>query len=436
MNELVPVLVFSIIGAVATSACCRGFSRFENRIVALSFFVHLAFALAQIPIVRAFYSGSDMLMYFHYGDVLSRMMEADSRRVAPEVFSLLLHREHRLPIMIIGDGNATGSMSAIAAFIFYAFGPAKYGACALVAMFSLCGKIAIYRVFRNNTDRSTHAALAVAALLVPSFVFWSAGLIKEGVAIGGLGWVLFGLDQWVRAKRPDRALPIMVLGAVPVAVIKPYILFGVVVAGGCWYYWTRSSSRGRFRIRPAYIVMATALAIGGVVALGNYFPEYAFESIGSHTSQLQKIGQTMRGGSNYTIASDAPTTLLGQLAYTPAALATALFRPSIFEARNLLMLANALETTVLTVMFLRVAFGRTMGAIRRDLVAQPVLIFCLVFVIAFGVAVGLASSNLGTLSRYRSPLVPFFVALLIVLGSPMPRPSLASVLPPRRRALS
>jgi len=41
-----------------------------------------------------------------------------------------------------------------------------------------------------------------------------------------------------------------------------------------------------------------------------------------------------------------------------------------------------------------------------------------VFVMAFGIAVGLASSNLGTLSRYRSPLVPFFVVLLLVLGKP------------------
>jgi hypothetical protein len=49
---------------------------------------------------------------------------------------------------------------------------------------------------------------------------------------------------------------------------------------------------------------------------------------------------------------------------------------------------------------------------------DPFLVFCVVFVIAFGIAVGLTSTNLGTLSRYRSPLLPFFVVLLLVLGKP------------------
>jgi hypothetical protein len=47
---------------------------------------------------------------------------------------------------------------------------------------------------------------------------------------------------------------------------------------------------------------------------------------------------------------------------------------------------------------------------------EPFLVFCVVFVITFGIAVGLTSTNLGTLSRYRSPILPFFAVLLLVLG--------------------
>jgi hypothetical protein len=35
-------------------------------------------------------------------------------------------------------------------------------------------------------------------------------------------------------------------------------------------------------------------------------------------------------------------------------------------------------------------------------------------VLLFGMAVGLTTTNLGTLSRYRMPLVPFFAALLVL----------------------
>jgi hypothetical protein len=70
-----------------------------------------------------------------------------------------------------------------------------------------------------------------------------------------------------------------------------------------------------------------------------------------------------------------------------------------------------------------------MGTIRDN----PVLLFCIVFVITMGVAIGLASSNLGTLSRYRMPMMPFFAALLFVLtAKPATQPlnaRLAAVVP-------
>lgn len=119
------------------------------------------------------------------------------------------------------------------------------------------------------------------------------------------------------------------------------------------------------------------------------------------------------------MGGEIPTTLVGRLAYAPAALLTSLFRPFLFEAHNLPSLANALETTVLTLLFARILFTRSLGKVRRQIADNPFLVFCIVFVIAFGIAVGLASSNLGTLSRYRSPLMPFFVVLLVVSGKPL-----------------
>ena len=70
-------------------------------------------------------------------------------------------------------------------------------------------------------------------------------------------------------------------------------------------------------------------------------------------------------------------------------------------------------------LFISILFTRNLRSVRRQIAADPFLVFCLVFVIAFGIAVGLASTNLGTLSRYRSPILPFFVVALIVLRKPL-----------------
>jgi hypothetical protein len=54
----------------------------------------------------------------------------------------------------------------------------------------------------------------------------------------------------------------------------------------------------------------------------------------------------------------------------------------------------------------------------RTLTSSSPLMFCAAFTLTLGVAVGLATTNLGTLSRYRMPLVPFFVAMVLVWVAP------------------
>jgi hypothetical protein len=418
MNDVLPVLLVTVAGAVLVAWCSTGFSRQERKWVTATFFMHVGFACAQVPITLSFYGSSDMFLYFSYGEILAQMMERDPLHVIPEVTALLLHKPHHLPLTIIGAGTATGAMSALAAWSFYLLGPSKYATCIAFAMLSLCGKIGMYRVFRANVDGEFRRPAAVATLFVPSFVFWSSGLIKEAVAVAGFGWALYGVHLWIGEGRPVRGLVFMLAGAMPILLMKPYILFPLLLAGGSWYYWTRSLKRGRVRIRPAVFAIAGVLGVGGIVLLSQYFPEYAPDSFGTRTYELQRIGRGMRGGSNFALVGDMPATLAGQLAYAPVALLASLFRPVIIEARNPLMLANALETTVLTLLFARVLLTRNLGRVRRQIMEEPFLVFCLVFVIAFGIAVGLTSTNLGTLSRYRCPILPFFAIMLFVLQRP------------------
>jgi len=416
MNDLLPTVLVTIVGAILVAALSTGLSRRERRWVTISFAMHVGFACAQVPLTLGFFGGGDMFVYFSYGEVLAQMMERDPTYVIPEVTALLLHDDPKLPFMVIGVGSGTGTMSALAAWTFFLLGPSRYAACVVFGVLSLCGKIAIYRVFRAHVDASQRWQVAIAALFIPSFVFWSSGLIKEAVVVAALGWGFYGLHLWIHDGRPVRGGALMAAGAVPLILVKPYVLFPLVLAGGTWYYWSRSLKRGRVRIRPVQAVVAAALGVGGIVVLGQHFPEYSLDNFAEQSSALQQLGR--QGGSAFTLSTETPATLAGQFAYAPAALLTSLFRPFIFEAHNIPSLVNALETTFLTILFVRILFTRNLGTVRRQIAENPLLVFCVVFVLAFGMAVGLASSNMGTLSRYRSPLMPFFVVLLFALSTP------------------
>jgi 4-amino-4-deoxy-L-arabinose transferase-like glycosyltransferase len=419
MNDLLAVLFVTATGAVVVALCSSGFTRREKKWVTATLFLHVGFACAQVPITLSFYGSSDMFLYFRYGEILAQMMERDPFHVIPEVTALLLHKPHRLPMMIIGSGTSTGSMSALAAWSFYLLGPSKYATCVAFAILSLLGKMAMYRAFRANVDSALQPMAAIATLFVPSFVFWSSGLIKEAVAVFGLGLALYGVHLWIREGRAGRGWAFIAAGTVPVLLIKPYVMFPFVLAGGAWYYWARSLRRGRVRVRPAHLAVAAIVGVGGILLLAQHFPEYSPDNFTLHTSELQKIGRGIRGGgSNFALGGEIPTTLGGQLAYAPLALLASLFRPVIFEARNLLMLANALETALLTLLLARIVFTRDLSRVRRQVMDDPFLVFCVVFLVALGVAVGLASTNLGTLSRYRAPILPFLALTLFALQKP------------------
>ena len=89
-----------------------------------------------------------------------------------------------------------------------------------------------------------------------------------------------------------------------------------------------------------------------------------------------------------------------------------------WEARGITAFLGALENLLLFLLSIRalLQFLRT-GARFGPLLQEPLLPTCLVFVILFGVGIGVSTPNLGTLSRYRIPLIPFFAALFLIMES-------------------
>jgi len=116
---------------------------------------------------------------------------------------------------------------------------------------------------------------------------------------------------------------------------------------------------------------------------------------------------------------------LGAILFAPLALLTALFRPFLFEANSPLTLAAAIETTVGLLLSIRLLLIGRWSRLRDRILASPILILCLVFTVVAGIAIGLSTTNFGTLSRYRIPIMPFFGFLLVAL-QPLEASSLAS----------
>ena len=78
----------------------------------------------------------------------------------------------------------------------------------------------------------------------------------------------------------------------------------------------------------------------------------------------------------------------------------------------LLSSLESLATLLFTLfVFFRAGLFRAFGLIGSN----PIILFCLIFGVAFSFAVGISTYNFGSLVRYKIPMLPFYLSGLIIL---------------------
>jgi hypothetical protein len=236
-------------------------------------------------------------------------------------------------------------------------------------------------------------------------------VLKEGFATPALTFAT-GAVLRVLGGRMHLILAAVIVGlsSILIALTKAYVLFPF--AGACivgFLAWRAIRVEGAITVRPGRLVIGIVATVALLLALGSLFPKYSLERFADTAEDLRLSGDTHAGGSTTRVAVGGNPVFVAV-----TGLGTALFRPFIFEVRNPLMLMSAAEASVFLVLFLRVSL-RHRWAVFWALRRSWLFVLCLVFVVGFGVAVGVATSNLGTLARYRVPMLPFFGVLFVLL---------------------
>ena len=137
-------------------------------------------------------------------------------------------------------------------------------------------------------------------------------------------------------------------------------------------------------------------------------------------------------GSAYKLG-EQDGTIGGMVKLAPKAIVVSLFRPFLWEVHNPVMLLSALEALFMLGFTLRILFQSGVGRTLALVVRTPILTLCFGFALVFAATVGVVSNNFGTLVRYKIPLLPFYMAGLIITRSMSAKsPKKAPVLAPRR----
>jgi hypothetical protein len=146
---------------------------------------------------------------------------------------------------------------------------------------------------------------------------------------------------------------------------------------------------------------------------------YAIDNIVTTAVNLNYNLQKTDAGSTYDIGTIDPS-FTGILQKIPQAINVSLFRPYLWEANNPVMLIAAIESLILFLVSIYVFFKVGIFKSLRLIISNNLILFCFVFSLIFSFAVGLTSTNFGTLVRYKIPAIPFYmigISLIYFIGT-------------------
>jgi hypothetical protein len=264
---------------------------------------------------------------------------------------------------------------------------------------------------------TTRTAVAVGFLFFPSVVFWTAGILKETVAAGIIGFAgAFLLRHW-RTERVrftwrgiGRGLG-LVVGLGVLWQLKFYYCAVLVLCGAAGWLAHWVARRFSMETITSQVLLFEGL-LAGLAGVALLLPGLSPDGllaglVGNHDAHLRA-----RIADAALVYEGLQPTLGSVAAHAPKALVIGLFQPFLWEAGGPLQAWVGIENGLLLVASVLALVARLRERTRSG---PPVvlLLATLHYIGLLAVLLPLAAPNYGEISRYKVAFLPFFAYLVL-----------------------
>lgn len=396
----------------------------EYRYYSWGLYVKLIGGLALCFIYSFYYGGGDTINYYHDGICMMNLFFTNPSAVFTiMVDGLDIHNyfyfspETGYPIYY-RDAHTFFVVKVIFLFVLIS-GGSYIVATLLVTYASFTGIWRMYKVFVMEFPQ-LQKQMAIAILFIPSVFFWGSGILKDTITLAAIGHYTYGFYMtFIRREKMFSSFLTIALAAFFLVSIKPYIILALLPGSLVWlvqkYISQMPNKVMKTLAGPLFFVIAIG---GGYVLLLNMnalLGQYSIDNV------LEKAVTTYKDlkadyykGNSFDIG-EFEATVPSMLSKAPAAITAGLFRPFLWEVRNIVMLLSGIEGAILMFLTFRILWKMRIIGVARYFAKNHLLVFALIFSLFFAFSVGISTSNFGSLVRYRIPVLPFFVGSLFIL---------------------
>jgi hypothetical protein len=351
------------------------------------------------------YKGGDTLMYFHEAATIAHYVFEHAHQTIHIYFNTA-----QLPELM--DQMAFSTQPRALLFtkiisVFYIFSGGNYWI--ISAFLSLINFVCL-RFLVNELSRKFAGLKKAAALsfyFLPTFVFWTSGLLKESLAIAALAIAIAVVIRFSRIQKYTN-IPLWIylfISSILLWKLKYfYAAIAIPLLFGILCFNIINSWK---KVHPGLLLF---LFIAGIFFVSRLHPNLGFARVLDVIYENYQVGIKASEGSAiqyFNFDGSWHSYILN----FPIALFSGLFRPFISEVSNPLQFIVALENLAIFILMIitvwkvkfRVNIKNNYG------ISTAIYVFSLAVLLAF------ATPNFGTLSRYKVGYWPFFVLLLLIL---------------------
>lgn len=295
------------------------------------------------------------------------------------------------------DLKANFFIKILAIFNLFSFG-SYYINVIFYAFLTLFGPVALYRVMAQVFP-GRQLAVMLASFLIPSFLYWTSGLHKDGFIFVGLALICYHMYFGMSSNSfPMRRWLVLLLGGFLVLGLRNFYVLPLIPALAAWIL------AAKVRWKAAFVFLGVYALVGIIFFTAKYVdPRFDFAEA---VVEKQQAFLKLDGNSSVAVNKLEPT-LASFVTNTPQALSLSV-RPFPADVHHLLSLAAALEMATLFIICLLFIFWRMPGPR-----ANPVLLFGLFFAFSLLLMIGYSVNNIGAIVRYRSIILPFIIVPLM-----------------------
>jgi len=386
------------------------------------FFVKTSGAIFFALLVFYYYGFGDTLSYFRDTMILRQLL-VEKKNSFIEIYTTD-YEFLRDRFDLMGSVTESGFMVTKIALLLTYFSFSRF----LITTFLMANLIylGVFKLFQTFVYLAPtwHRFIAWIVLFFPSLAIYGSGIFKEPVSISAIGWIMFcSYKTFTEKKLSLLYISLGIFSIFLITVVKSYIIaaFLIPVCLFTTMHFINKIKSHMFRLMSLPILLILIFGLYTVLAekidesLGIFAVDKLSENVQGLNNQYNKMS-TEDAGSNFEIGAIEPS-LAGLIKKMPVGFVATLYRPFLWETRNVVMLFSTLESLTILLFTLYVIKKAGVLSFLKILFTNPVILFFITYSIIFSGFVGISSLNFGTLARYRVPVIPFYLMGLLLIYS-------------------